>query len=79
MIIKRQSIKITKEEISPEEHGKALADDLWLGFNKSLDKEMTNKEAQTCVDSFVIQLYRRFNLQGYNLDIEELIRKIKEQ
>lgn len=79
MIINYQSIRIRKEEISPEEHGKALADDLWSEFNKSLDEKMTNEEAQTCVDSFVIQLYRRFNLQGYNLDIEELIRKIKEQ
>lgn len=75
MIIKYQNIKVVEEEISPEEHGKALADNLWWEFNKSLDKQMTNEEAQTCVDSFVIQLYRRFNLQGYNLDIEELIHK----
>lgn len=77
MIIKYQNIKVVKEEISPEEHGKALADNLWWEFNKSLDKLMTNEEAQMCVDSFVIQLYRRFNLQGYNLDIEELIHKIQ--
>ena len=79
MIVQYQSIRVIKEEISPEEHGKALADELWWEFNKSLDKQKTNEEAQTCVDSFVIQLYRRFNLQGYNLDIEELTNKIKEQ
>ncbi len=79
MIINYQSIKITKEEISPEEHGKAIADNLWWEFNKNLDKKMTNEEAQMCVDSFVVQLYKSFNLQGYNLDIEELIHKIKKQ
>lgn len=79
MIIKYQNIKITKEEISPEEHGKAIADNLWWEFNKNLDKKMTNEEAQMCVDSFVVQLYKSFNLQGYNLDIEELIHKIKKQ
>lgn len=68
MIIKYQNIRVTKEEISPEEHGKALADNLWWEFNKNLYKMMTNEEAQACVDSFVIQLYQNFNLHGYNLD-----------
>ena len=68
MIIKYQNIRVRKEEISPEEHGKALADNLWWEFNKNLDVEMTNEEAQACIDAFVIQLYKNFNLHGYKLN-----------
>lgn len=70
MIIKYQRISVSKENISPEEHGKSLADELFWKFNENLEKPMSNEEAQICVESFIIQLFERFNLQGYNLDKE---------
>ena len=84
MVIKRQEIKVKYEELTPEEWGKELADNLYWEFHKpvmSMDNMymLSNNEAQECVDAFVIQLYARFNLQGYNLSIKELIQKIKNQ
>ena len=72
MIVKRENIKVTYDEVTPEEWGKELADEMYWRFNgpvQSLDSmdKMSNSEAQQCVDAFVNQLYERFNLQGYNL------------
>lgn len=68
MILLDKRIVISKQEITPEEYGKAIAANVFWQFNDNLESKMTNEETQTCVDAFVIELYEKFNLHGYNLD-----------
>lgn len=68
MKVLRTNTTVREEEVTPEDYGKELADLLYWQFNTiSHGVTMTNEEAQACLDAFVVQLYERFKLQGYDL------------
>lgn len=71
MKVLRTDTTVREEEVTPEDYGKELAGLLYWQFNTISHGvngvTMTNEEAQACLDAFVVQLYKRFNLQGYDL------------